>query len=62
MISGIGWVSELVGIAGGTDVFAERAECALARDRIIADAGEVVRRAPDVILGSWCGKRFRPNS
>ena len=58
-ICGIGWVSELVGIAGGTDVFAERSECALARDRIIADAGEVVRRAPDVILGSWCGKRFR---
>jgi len=59
-ICGIGWVSELVGIAGGTDVFAERAECSLARDRIIADAGEVVRRSPDVILGSWCGKRFRP--
>jgi iron complex transport system substrate-binding protein len=60
LISGIRWVSELIGIAGGNDVFPERAVCALARDRILADAGEVVRRAPDIILGSWCGKRFRP--
>jgi iron complex transport system substrate-binding protein len=61
-ICGIGWVSELVGIAGGTDVFAERAAASLARDRIIADPAEVARRAPEVILGSWCGKRFRPES
>lgn len=61
LISGIRWVSELVGIAGGDDVFPERAACALARDRILADAGEVVRRAPDIIFGSWCGKRFRPS-
>jgi iron complex transport system substrate-binding protein len=60
MISGIAWVSELIGIAGGQDVFAERALCSLAKDRIIADPAEVVRRAPDIILGSWCGKRFRP--
>src|SRR3984957_4595585 len=60
LISGIRWVSELVGIAGGDDVFPERAVCALGKDRILADAGEVVRRAPDIILGSWCGKRFRP--
>jgi iron complex transport system substrate-binding protein len=60
LISAIRWVSELVGIAGGDDVFPERALCALAKDRILADAAEVVRRAPDVILGSWCGKRFRP--
>jgi iron complex transport system substrate-binding protein len=60
LISGIRWVSELVGIAGGDDVFPERALCSLAKDRILGDAGEVVRRAPDVILGSWCGKRFRP--
>src|SRR5271170_1068172 len=61
LITGIRWVSELIGIAGGDDVFPERALCALGKDRILADAGEVVRRAPDVILGSWCGKRFRPN-
>jgi iron complex transport system substrate-binding protein len=60
LITGIRWVSELVGIAGGDDVFPERAQCALARDRILPDPGEVIRRAPDIILGSWCGKRFRP--
>ena len=60
MISGIAWVSELIAVAGGDDVFPERASCALAKDRIIADAAEVVRARPDVILGSWCGKRFRP--
>jgi iron complex transport system substrate-binding protein len=61
LITGIRWVSELIGIAGGDDVFPERAACALGKDRILADPGEVVRRAPDLILGSWCGKRFRPN-
>ena len=61
LISGIRWVSELIGIAGGDDVFSERALCALARDRILQDPGEVVRRAPEIILGSWCGKRFRPD-
>jgi iron complex transport system substrate-binding protein len=60
LISGIRWVSELVGIAGGDDVFPERAACSLAKDRILADPAEVARRAPDIILGSWCGKRFRP--
>ena len=60
-ITGIRWVSELVGIAGGDDVFPERAACALGKDRILADPTEVVRRAPDLIFGSWCGKRFRPN-
>src|SRR5450631_177470 len=61
LITGIRWVSELIGIAGGDDVFPERALCALAKDRILGDAAEVVRRAPDIILGSWCGKRFRPD-
>lgn len=60
MISGIRWVSELIGIAGGQDVFPERATCGLAKDRILGDPDEVIRRAPDIILGSWCGKRFRP--
>jgi len=61
LITGIRWVSELIGVAGGDDVFPERALCALGKDRILEDASEVVRRAPDIILGSWCGKRFRPN-
>jgi iron complex transport system substrate-binding protein len=59
-ISGIRWVSELVAIAGGEDIFPEKAACPLARDRILADPAEVIRRAPDVIVGSWCGKKFRP--
>jgi iron complex transport system substrate-binding protein len=60
-ITGIRWVSEIVGIAGGDDIFPERSLCALAKDRILADPGEVIRRAPDIIFGSWCGKRFRPH-
>jgi iron complex transport system substrate-binding protein len=59
-ITCIRWVSELIEIAGGEEIFPERAACALGKDRILADASEVVRRAPDVIIGSWCGKKFRP--
>jgi iron complex transport system substrate-binding protein len=59
-ITGIRWVAELVRIAGGDDIFPERALEPLAKARILADASEVVRRAPDMILGSWCGKKFRP--
>ncbi len=60
LITGIRWVAELVRIAGGDDIFPERAAMSLARDRIIADPAEVVRRAPDIVFGSWCGKKFRP--
>ena len=60
MISGIGWVSELAGIAGGDDIFPERARSHGAAGRIVADAAEVFAQAPDIILGSWCGKKFRP--
>ena len=59
MISGIGWVSELIEAAGGIDVFADRAACKSAKDRIVT-AEEVIRSAPDIIIGSWCGKKFRP--
>lgn len=59
-ISSIRWVSELIGIAGGDELFPERAAAPLAKDRIIADIVEVPRRAPDIIFGSWCGKKFRP--
>ena len=61
LITGIRWVSELIGIAGGDDVFPEMAREPLARHRILADGSDVVRRAPDIILGSWCGKKFRPD-
>jgi iron complex transport system substrate-binding protein len=60
LISGIRWVSELIDIAGGDDIFAELAQSPLARDRIVRDPLEVVRREPDIIVGSWCGKKFRP--
>jgi iron complex transport system substrate-binding protein len=62
LISGIRWVSELIEVAGGEDCFPELAQAPLGRDRIIADPMEVVRRAPDLVLGSWCGKKFRPES
>lgn len=60
LISGIGWVSELTGLAGGDDCFPELAKESSAKQRIIADPTEVVRRAPDIVIGSWCGKKFQP--
>ena len=58
-ISGIRWVSELLGIAGGDDIFPELAVQSLGKDRIIAEGAEIVARAPDIVIGSWCGKKFR---
>lgn len=60
-ISAIRWVSELIGIAGGDDCFPELAAQSLGKNRIIADGAEIVRRNPDIIIGSWCGKKFRPD-
>ena len=59
-ISGIRWVSELLCIAGGDDVFPELAAMPMGKDRIVADGAEIVRRNPDIVIGSWCGKHFRP--
>ena len=59
-ISAIRWVSELICIAGGDDIFPELALQSLGKNRIIADPSEIVRRNPDIIIGSWCGKKFRP--
>ncbi|MFS2036141.1 ABC transporter substrate-binding protein [Polaromonas sp. CT11-55] len=61
-ISAIRWVSELLGIAGGDDCFPELARESLGKNRIIADGAEIIRRNPDIILGSWCGKKFRPEN
>ena len=61
-ISAIRWVSELVTVAGGDDCFPELSAQPLAKDRIIADGGEIVRRNPDIMIGSWCGKKFRPET
>jgi len=60
MISAIGWVSELIGIAGGEDCFAELGREPLGKDRIIAEPRRVIDANPDLIVGSWCGKKFRP--
>ena len=58
-ISAIRWVSELITIAGGDDCFPELAIMPMGIDRIIADDQSIVSRAPDIIIGSWCGKKFR---
>ncbi len=62
LITGIRWVAELIHIAGGDDLFPELAREPLAKQRILADGAPVIARAPDIILGSWCGKRFRPET
>ena len=61
-ISAIRWVSELMGIAGGDDIFPELAHESLGKNRIIADGFDIVQRNPDIIIGSWCGKKFRPET
>jgi len=59
LISGIGWVSELIETAGGDDVFAALRLCQAAKDRIVS-ADAVIAAAPDVIIASWCGKKVIP--
>jgi iron complex transport system substrate-binding protein len=59
LISGSRWVSELIELAGGIDVFKEGEVASLAKGRIIADPQEVVTRNPDIIIASWCGKKFK---
>jgi iron complex transport system substrate-binding protein len=59
MLSGIAWVSELIEIAGGIDIFADRSAGKSAKERI-ATAEEIIARRPDIIIGSWSGKKFRP--
>ena len=59
-ISAIAWVSELIGIAGGDDCFPELAKEPMGKGRIIADGAVIVQRDPDIIFGSWCGRKFRP--
>ena len=60
-ISAIAWVSELLGIAGGDDCFPELAKEPLGKNRIIANSQTIIDRNPDIIIGSWCGKKFRPD-
>ncbi len=61
-ISGIQWVAELIRIAGGDDVFPELAAEPLARQRILANDTAILARDPQIMFGSWCGKKFRPDA
>ena len=60
MISAIRWVSELITVAGGDDIFPDLALQSLGRNRVISDPEAPAQRQPQVIFGSWCGKKFRP--
>jgi iron complex transport system substrate-binding protein len=60
MISGIGWVSEVIAAAGGIDVFADLAGRKSAKDRIVSPE-QVIAARPDIIIGCWCGKKFVPH-
>ncbi len=59
MVSGLRWVSELIEAAGGVEVFPELSLRKNAKDRIVS-AADVIAAAPDIIIGSWCGKKFVP--
>jgi iron complex transport system substrate-binding protein len=59
MISGIGWVSELIEAAGGIDVFKHLSTCKSAKERIVTSQ-EMIAAAPDIVIASWCGKKFVP--
>ncbi len=59
LIAGIRWVSELIEMAGGRDVFPELRDKAAALGRVV-DPAEVARRDPQIILASWCGKKLDP--
>jgi iron complex transport system substrate-binding protein len=59
MICGIRWVADLIEIAGGIEAFPALSQCKSARDRVVS-ADAVIAAAPDIIVGSWCGKKFVP--
>lgn len=61
LIAGIRWASELIEIAGGDDVFTHLRSAQSAKDRIIPDPAQILALAPDVMIGSWCGRHFRPD-
>ena len=59
LISGIGWVSELIELAGGVDIYHEKQSASLAKDRIIENSDDVIQLNPDIIIACWCGKKFK---
>ena len=62
IITGIGWVSEIITLAGGEECFPEHAGKPLAKQRIVSDPSEVIQKGPDIMLASWCGKKFQKNN
>ncbi|MBI3257892.1 MAG: cobalamin-binding protein [Ignavibacteriae bacterium] len=60
LITGICWVSEIIELCGGIDIFSENRAFPDAKRRILSDNSEVIRRSPDILLASWCGKQFKP--
>jgi len=59
LITGIKWVSELIELAGGIDIYKEHQNASLAKDRIVGNMNDVVDKNPDIIIASWCGKKFK---
>ena len=57
LITGISWVSELITMAGGIECFPELAHCSLAKERVVSHE-QVIDANPDLVLASWCGKKF----
>jgi iron complex transport system substrate-binding protein len=58
IITGIGWVSELIEIADGIDCYQEFSKQSLAKNCIVADASDVIAKQPDIYIASWCGRKF----
>ena len=61
MISGIRWVSELIELAGGHDIFLEKSKGKLAKERFVQNE-DVIGKNPDIYIASWCGKKFNKPS
>jgi iron complex transport system substrate-binding protein len=59
IISGIAWVSELIELAGGEDIFKNQSQNSLAKDRIVSNPKTIIELQPDIILVSWCGKKLK---
>ena len=62
IITGIAWVSELIELAGGEDIYNDQSHNSLAKDRIISNPKDIIDLQPDIILVSWCGKKFKKDT
>tara|TARA_B100001057_G_scaffold285512_1_gene285734 strand:+ start:2548 stop:3360 length:813 start_codon:yes stop_codon:yes gene_type:complete len=61
LITSIKWVSEIIEICGGQNLYDSHNSKSLAKDRIVKDDREIINFNPDIILVSWCGKKFKKN-